>query len=106
MIRGGTGENARLREQRKAEQRANDLESLDRVNELLRREAQRFQADLQELASSAYRPDETDDQWATDWQNDFDRSAAEYDSMEKGSPQRSRRSEGGRRDQRPDSRTD
>ena len=35
MIRGGTGENARLREQRKAQEAQNDAELLAYTNELL-----------------------------------------------------------------------
>jgi len=86
MIRGGTGENARLREKRQAEQRANDLESLDRINALLEREmdvggagVERIPSSPGAAASSAHRPDETDDQWATKWEDDFDRSREEWE---------------------------
>ena len=84
MIRGGTGENARLREKRQAEQRANDLESLDRINALLEREMDVGGAGVERIpsspgagASSAH--DETDDVWTEKWEADFERSREEWE---------------------------
>ena len=97
MIRGGTGENARLREQRKAQEAQNDAELLAYTNELLAKEwedvragmagpkdvggggVERIPSSPGAAASSAHRPDETDDQWATKWEDDFDRSREEWE---------------------------
>ncbi len=93
MIRGGTGHNARIREEAKAKDRQDREWLLDQVNELLAREAAR-DADRSggstepgsprskaenPAAVSAHRPDETDDVWASRWDKDWEQSQKEYD---------------------------
>ncbi len=82
MIRGGTGQNARIREEakRKIEQDREWL--LAQVNELLAREAERDVERNQPVASNPnFRPDETDDVWASRWDKDWEQSQKEYDKF-------------------------
>lgn len=73
-IRGGHGQNAAIRQEAKRKRDQDNEWLLAQTNELLAREAERVPA-------PAHRPDDwtdpTDDQWATDWEDDFERSREE-----------------------------